>query len=234
MDGWFFLPYVDQPGSRHHLRVRAHALSAKKAEGFSRRLRRALGPALDRGDIVDIVTSSYFRESARYGGPQLMPAVERIFQAGSNLVLDILTSESQGVLQDDRILVGVLAADGLAQALGLDLPARLKLAGTCRRACESVGWLDEEQAKLAFRSSSKRLFFSLSGEAPALDGFRRELTSLGLPPALQPRMPALLHIQAVRLFGPDPQAEALAYYLWQRALDSLVARRAAKNKGRPA
>jgi thiopeptide-type bacteriocin biosynthesis protein len=230
IDGWFFLPYLDQPGSRHHLRVRAHAVSAKKADSFARRLRRALRPSMDRGDIVDIATSSYFRESARYGGLALMPAVERIFQAGSDLVLEVLSGESQGLLQDARMSIAVLAADSLAKALGLDLPSRLVLAGSCRRACASAVFLDEEQAKLAFRGSSKQLAASLMSEgAPPLDSFQRMLASIAPEgrAALAPRLPALLHVQAVRLFGPDPQAEALATYLWQRALDSLAARKTA-------
>lgn len=228
IDAWFFLPYVDQPGSRHHLRIRAHAISARKAEGFARRLRRALAPALERGDLVDIATSSYFRESARYGGPALMPAVERIFQASSNLVLEVLSGESQGQLHEDRVHLAVLAADALAGALGLDLPARLEVAGSCRRACSAGGLLDEEQAKLAFRGGGRRLCQGLANpEMPLLAAYRHELS--GIHPdhrkALHPRIPALLHVQAVRLFGPDPQAEALASYLWQRVLDSLSARR---------
>jgi thiopeptide-type bacteriocin biosynthesis protein len=228
IDAWFFLPYVDHPGSRHHLRVRAHASSARKADGFARRLRRALAPALGRGDLVDVATSGYFRESARYGGPALMPAVERIFQASSDLVLEVLSGESQGLLHDDRVHLAVLAADSLAGALGLDLSARLDVAGSCRRACATAGMLDEDQAKLAFRGGGKQLCASLSNpELPVLVAFRRELSGIqtDLRLALRPRIPALLHVQAVRFFGPDPQAEALAYYLWQRALDSLVARR---------
>jgi len=38
----------------------------------------------------------YFREAARYGGAALMPAVERLFQASSELVLAILEAEDQG------------------------------------------------------------------------------------------------------------------------------------------
>jgi lantibiotic biosynthesis protein len=228
IDAWFFLPYLDQPGSRHHLRVRVHATSAKNAQSFTRRLRRALGPALDRGDIVDIATSSYFREYARYGGPELMPAVECIFQAGSELVLEVLAGESQGELQEERMQVAVLAADVLAKALGLDLRSRLELSGSCRRACASAGWLDEEQAKLAFRKTSKQLLGGLSSHSPPmLTTFQHAVTGVAsdLRPALSCCLPALLHVQMVRFFGPDPQAEALAYYLWQRALDSLAARK---------
>jgi thiopeptide-type bacteriocin biosynthesis protein len=227
IDAWFFLPYLDQPGSRHHLRIRAHATSTKKAESFSRRLRAALAPALERGHIVDIATSSYFRESARYGGPELMPAVEAIFQAGSELVLDVLSHESQGHLQDERMHIAVRAADTLAESLGLDLPARLAVATSCRRAYERLDLIDEEDAKLAFRANSKRLLAPSSEAAPILAAFSRALSTLDEQDgqALRSRLPALIHVQAVRLFGTDARAEALSCYLWQRTLDSLAARR---------
>lgn len=229
VDAWFFLPYLEQPGARHHLRVRAHATSAKQADAFARRLRRALEPAWGRGDIVDLATSGYFPECARYGGTSLMPDVERVFQAGSELVLDVLAEESQGLLEDERMRVAVLAADALADALGLPLPERLVLSGTCRSACANVGWLDGDQAKLAFRTVSKRLLADLSaptGDIAAVTSFRRALTTAKPNRALAAKIRILLHIQAVRLFGPDPQAEALSYYLWQRTLDSLAARKA--------
>jgi thiopeptide-type bacteriocin biosynthesis protein len=156
--------------------------------------------------------------------------VESIFQAGSDLVLDVLSKESQGLNQEDRMLVAVLAADLLAKGVGLDSPARLELSGSRRRACANAGFLDEEQAKQAFRSTSKQLLAGLGDGAASLSEFQASLASLDakLQQALRPCLPALLHVQSVRLFGPDPQAEALAYYLWQRALDSLAARR-----GRP-
>ena len=96
IDAWFFLPYVDQPGRRHHLRVRAHARSERKAEAFARRVRRALALLCARGDVVSVETGGYFREAARYGGAALMPAVERLFQASSELVLADLGSRRPG------------------------------------------------------------------------------------------------------------------------------------------
>jgi thiopeptide-type bacteriocin biosynthesis protein len=227
IDAWFFLPYLDQPGSRHHLRIRAHATSPKKAESFSRRLRGALAPSLERGHIVDIATSSYFRESARYGGPEQMPAVETIFQAGSDLVLDVLSRESEGHLQDERMHIAVRAADTLAESLGLNLSARLAVASSCRRAYERLNLIDEEEAKLAFRAGSKRLLAAPAEAAPILSAFRRALSNFNEQErqALRSRLPALIHVQAVRLFGTDARAEALSCYLWQRTLDSLSARR---------
>jgi hypothetical protein len=41
---------------------------------------------------------------------------------------------------------------------------------------------------------------------------------------LQRRLPVLLHVQAVRIAGPNLSAEALAYFLWQRTLEGIAAR----------
>ncbi|HEX7599820.1 MAG TPA: thiopeptide-type bacteriocin biosynthesis protein, partial [Polyangia bacterium] len=139
IDTWFFLPYLDQPGQRHHLRLRAHALAPGKADAFARRLRRALRPLCARGDVVDVVTAGYFREVARYGGRPLMPAAERLFQASSELVLGVLEAEDQGEGDADRVSLVVRAADGLAIGLGLDLPARQQLARRNRDACTAAG-----------------------------------------------------------------------------------------------
>ena len=49
--------------------------------------------------------------------------------------------------------------------------------------------------------------------------------SVDLRPILQSKLPALLHMQAVRLVGADRSSEALATYLWHRVLESIQARR---------
>ena len=57
---------------------------------------------------------------------------------------------------------------------------------------------------------------SAASVAASLDGDPR-LT-------LQRKLPILLHVQAVRLAGVNPGAEAFAYSLWHRALDGIAAR----------
>ena len=50
IDRWFFLPYVDGPGRRQHLRLRVHALG--DAATFARRLRARLHDARADGDVT--------------------------------------------------------------------------------------------------------------------------------------------------------------------------------------
>jgi thiopeptide-type bacteriocin biosynthesis protein len=235
IDRWFFLPYLDQPGRRHHLRVRAHARSERKTEAFVRRVRRALAPLCARGDVAGVETAGYFREAARYGGSALMPAVEQLFQASSELVLAALQAEDEGTVQDDRVALAVRAADAMASGLGLDLGARFQLARRCREACAGAGLLAEEHARQEYRQRSRRLSTWLASKendvlAPALMSLQETATSVAEPldadlrVTLQRRLPVLLHVQAVRIAGPNLSAEALAYFLWQRTLEGIAAR----------
>jgi len=82
-----------------------------------------------------VETGEYFRETARYGGVVLMRAVERLFQASSELVVAVLQAEDRGALQADRVASAVRAADAMAIGLGLDLEVRVELARRCRAAC---------------------------------------------------------------------------------------------------
>jgi thiopeptide-type bacteriocin biosynthesis protein len=235
IDAWFFLPYVDQPGQRYHLRVRGHAGSARKAEAFARRVQRALEPLRERGDVVSVACGGYFRESARYGGEALMPAAERLFQASSELVMTVLEAENQGMAQVDRVTLAVRAADAVASGLGLDVDARMRLARRCRAACARAGLLDEEHARQEYRRCSRTLFAWLAGRED--DVFTPALTSLnGTAESvaesldaralsfLQRRLPVLLHVQAVRLAGTNVHAEALAHFLWHHTLEGITAR----------
>jgi thiopeptide-type bacteriocin biosynthesis protein len=235
IDAWFFLPYVDEPGRRHHLRVRAHARSARQAEAFARRVNRALALLRACGDVVNVETTGYFREAARYGGAALMPAVERLFQASSELVLAVLDAEDQGTAPADRVAIAVRAADAMASGLGLDLEARVALARRCRRACAGAGLLDEEHARLEYRHRSRQLFTWLAGKeddllTAALGPLRNAAESaaaslnVDLRVTLRRKLPALLHVQAVRLAGTVASAEALAYFLWERSLEGISAR----------
>ena len=235
IDAWFFLPYIDEPGRRHHLRVRAHGCSSSKAEAFVRRLRRGLVPLSSRGDVVRVEAGGYFPEAARYGGAALMPPVERLFQASSELVLAALQAEDQGTAEADRVALAVRGADAMVSGLGLDLDERRGLARRCRDVCGRAGLLDEENARKEYRDRSRRLFTWLARKeddvlAPALMSLKEtaasvvEALDLDLHLTLQRRLPLLLHVQAVRLAGADSGAEALAYFLWQRTLESLAAR----------
>jgi hypothetical protein len=135
-----------------------------------------------------------------------------------------------GVEVDETVTL-VRAHDALAAGLGLDTAGRRELAQRRRAACQHAGLLPEDELlRREYRLLARPLATALSrAHADVLfDAFAAYLDQVRAvgSSALHPALPALLHMQAVRLAGLDPRAEAAAYVFWDRALESLAARRA--------
>jgi thiopeptide-type bacteriocin biosynthesis protein len=233
VDRWHFLRYLE--GTRHHLRVRVHTEAERGAEIVARRLRALAEPLRLAGDLLAVETAEYFPEVARYGGAETMALVERLFELDSELVLRLLTldAESPEPLPGDRLDWLVRGFDALARGLGLDLEARRALAERRRGAHlgASTPALDAE-----YRTRQRRLAGALAGGAAdalaaPLDAHALRVQAIagGLTApvltALLGALPALLHVNAVRLLGARPEEEAAAYLFWERTLEGLAARR---------
>ena len=147
----------------------------------------------------------------------------------------VLQVEDQDTEPADRVAIAVRAADAMASGLGLDLETRVGLARRCRQACARAGLLDEEHARQEYRQRSRQLFTWLGrkeddGLTVALgslqDAAESAAASLDVDRrvTLRRKLPALLHVQAVRLAGADAGAEALVYFLWERSLEGISAR----------
>ena len=233
IDGWFFLRYVEPGDPRPHLRLRVRT---PQGSAFVRRLQQLLEPQRSAGTVVAVESAPYFPETARYGGPAVLPVVERLFEASSDLTLALLAAESEGVLAPelDRRAQAVRAADALARGLRLDPGERRDLAERRRAAfirqqAEDPAWQQQ------FRAIGRALQAALAGQTPdgftaALVGFEKAIHQAvrALPrsaavswPAL---LPALLHMQAVRLLGTRAEDEQASYVFWARALEALAAR----------
>jgi hypothetical protein len=91
---WFFLRYVEGPGSRPHLRLRVRTAKAGDTR-FFRRLNRRLALAWRSGEIVSIEQAPYFPEIARFGGVSGMAAAHALFEADSDLASALLTLEAE-------------------------------------------------------------------------------------------------------------------------------------------
>jgi thiopeptide-type bacteriocin biosynthesis protein len=240
IDRWWFVRYVDSPGQRHHLRMRARARSASDGAAFARRVAAALVPLRASGDVVALETAEHFPEIARYAGPDTAADVEWLFELDSALVLRLLAAEHEQSEPPDRVELLVRSLDALTRGLGLDLVARRTLAA--RRRAAQLAWVGagpEQRASLDadLRRRQRRLAAQLAGTvddpfSAALDGHATRVQALfaadrplGASPDLLAALPAILHICAVRLLGARPTEEAAAYFFWERTLDSLVARR---------
>ena len=220
LDAWFFLRYLDGPGARPHLRLRAHAVDGEP-EAFERRLRRALAPARAAGTLVSLETADYFPERGRFWAEDLA-AIHAIFESDSEAVSSLLADPEL-----DRIPALPLLFDALARGLGLDLAARHALGRERRRAAEAWTGLDAEarqESDAAFRHHARSLRASLGGAPAPFAQHEAQVTAAasGLTAADRARLlPTLLHLSAVRLIGPDPDAERLGYTFWERTLEGL-------------
>lgn len=248
IEGWFFQRYIDGPGRRPHLRVRV----AGNAEAFARRLETASREARAAGDVVAIETAPYFPETARLGGAASLPGVHALFEASSDLVVALLggaierfdpATTTGGAASSDleaaTIVCLVATFDRLGQAFCLDLAARRSWAGRRREAhAADVGPELDRQLARELRALRPALRAALAprlggpdgaggGDAgdAALDRYERTARRAAshIAPATRARiLPALLHLDAVRMLGPDPLGEIRAYTFWERTLESLA------------
>ncbi|HSY38681.1 MAG TPA: thiopeptide-type bacteriocin biosynthesis protein, partial [Polyangia bacterium] len=201
IDAWFFLRYLDGPGARPHLRLRAHAVDGEP-EAFERRLRRALAPARTAGTLVSLETTDYFPERGRFLAGDLA-AIHAIFESDSEAVSSLLADPEL-----DRIPALPLLFDALARGLGLDLGARHALGRERRRAAEAWTGLDAEARKesdAVFRHHARTLRAALGAEQasnPLLGHHQARVAAAAgsLTETDRARLlPTLLHLSAVRL-----------------------------------
>jgi len=230
--GWFFQRYVEGPGRRPHLRLRARG----DADVLAHALEAQLYGARRASDVVALERGPYFPESARFGGAAALPSVHALFQAASDLALAALTEDAADEEEplasdeDPRLLLLIGAHDAVARAAGLDAVRRRALAQQ-RRAAHAADVDEDFATALAagFRRARPALRAVLGRAeggplAGLLSSFERLAAAAlgGLEPAARMRLlPALLHLDAVRLLGPDRDAEIRAYTYWERALESL-------------
>jgi thiopeptide-type bacteriocin biosynthesis protein len=210
IEAWFFLRYVDPP-RRDHLRLRVRSRPRAKLDAFARRLDAALAPARATCDVVTVETAPYHPEHARYGGPP-----EAVFQADSERAVALLEEmieyehEYDHVHVHDAVDAAVRAMDALAASFGLEPPARHAVAADRRRAGG-----DPPDASTEARRRVRRL-------APLLAATPTSRAPDRLDPAIA--LPPLLHLAINRVAGVDPRVEQLAYFVWERALASAIAR----------
>jgi thiopeptide-type bacteriocin biosynthesis protein len=235
IDRWFFQRYVDGPGTRHHLRVRAHAPDAGSTGAFERRLADRLRAARTAAILTSVEIDEYRAEIGRFHAGELA-AVHDVFESDSELVCALLPPPADPL---ERIALLVRALDALAGGLGLAVDARHALAAARRRAAEAMASLDDvdrARADAAFRRAGRGLRAALAtdgepGAGPhpgdaadklAAHRARTAHAARALPPDARARLlPTLLHLSAVRHLGADRDGERLAYTFWERVLQGL-------------
>jgi thiopeptide-type bacteriocin biosynthesis protein len=137
-DSWFFIRYGDP---EWHVRVRFHGDPAALTGRVLPALHAGVAPLLDDGRLWKLQLDTYEREIERYGGPLGIGLVERLFQADSEAVLEILDMLEGDEGADVRWRLAFYGVDALLNDLGLDAPAKLAVLSRMRQgfAQEFVG-----------------------------------------------------------------------------------------------
>lgn len=115
-DSWFFIRYGDPSW---HLRVRLHGDPAALHGQVLPALEESLGGFLSDGRLWKVQLDTYDREVERYGGPEGIELCERLFQADSDAVLEIVEMIEGDEGADLRWRLALLGCDLLFSDLGL-------------------------------------------------------------------------------------------------------------------
>jgi thiopeptide-type bacteriocin biosynthesis protein len=157
IDRWFFLRYRDPA---FHLRVRFHgAPGSRVGSGSAAAAAEAVGADLiERGRAWRVELGTYEREVERYGGPEAIELVERVFDADSNAVLALLGRLEPGDEgQQERWRIGLVGAHRLLVDLGLDASERAAIVSAVRASrARELRWGHAERVKLGERYRIER------------------------------------------------------------------------------
>jgi thiopeptide-type bacteriocin biosynthesis protein len=128
-DGWFFIRYGDPDW---HLRLRLHGQPERLQDEVWPVLRAAVAPLLDNGRLWRVQLDTYEREVERYGGEEGIVLAERLFQADSEAVLQMVELYPEDPRGDVRWRLALCGMDLLLADLGFDLTLRREVVGRLR------------------------------------------------------------------------------------------------------
>jgi thiopeptide-type bacteriocin biosynthesis protein len=243
-DGWFFLRYGDPDW---HLRLRFHG-APERLRQLAGELPEVLEPLHQQGLLWKVQLDTYEREVERYGGPEAMLLVERLFQADSEAVLELLSLLPGDEGADARWRLMLCGMDRLLSDLGLGLEARLQVVTELRESFGREFQVErtiERQLNERFRKerrSTEDLLCSRAGTpvlarglevlqrrsdklAPTLAGLKALATAgrLGVP--IAGLAGSFLHMHANRMARSAARAQELVLYdLLNRHYSSQAAR----------
>lgn len=148
VDRWFFLRYADPD---FHLRLRLHGSAEAAVEALGGRLQ-------ERGMAWRIDLGTYEREVERYGGPEAIDVIERVFHHDSVAVLELLARLEPGDEgQQERWRIALAGAHRLLVDLGLDSTDRGSVVSALRASrARRLGWGHRERVKLGERFRRER------------------------------------------------------------------------------
>jgi thiopeptide-type bacteriocin biosynthesis protein len=128
-DSWFFIRYGDP---QWHVRVRFHGDPGPLCGRVLPALSGAAAEWLADGRLWKLQLDTYEREVERYGGPEGILVSERLFEADSRAVLEIVQSLEGDEGADARWRLALLGTDLLLSELGLDAAGKISVLARLR------------------------------------------------------------------------------------------------------
>ncbi len=244
-DRWFFIRYGDPDW---HLRLRLHGTNDRTNSEVVPAVQAAIAPLLEDGRIWRLQFDAYQREVERYGGTVGVWWAEKIFEADSEAVLEIMESlEAGDAGLDERWRLALRGIDLLLKDFGFDPPAKLALLRKLRKSFAREFKAEANfkgQIGDRFRKERKDLEALLDSaydaSSPLSAGFdilqRRSARIATLSAALKKRerqltmpllevVPSFLHLHVNRILRSAHRAHELVLYdFLARLYDGEIAR----------
>jgi thiopeptide-type bacteriocin biosynthesis protein len=247
-DQWFFIRYGDPDW---HLRLRFHGNPERLHEDVMPAIETAATLLLKEGRLARLQFDTYEREVERYGGGEGIVLAERIFQADSEAVLEIIENLEPGDAGlDERWRLALRGVDALLQDLGFEpatkfavirkaraaftkeirVDGRLKgqIGDRFRKERKSLEeLLDPGQDSESALSSGFEIFRHRSARvAPIVAELKASEAAARLSLSLQELAPSYIHMHANRLLRSAHRAHELVLYdFLARLYGSKIARR---------
>lgn len=242
IDRWFYIRYNDP---EPHLRVRFYTSNCQatdalltQAVGFSRQL-------VQRGVIRRMCVDSYDREVERYGGPEAIDEMEKIFTTNSNALSSLVTALYQKQITLDPLAVAVLSLDQFFQFWGLVPQERLHyIQSQSEKYAESEAFRPQRKlftellapwdtnSELVLREQREKICSILSIQEQVVKEVSAHMHKLAIDGMLwqseESILTSLAHMHLNRLLGIDQERERKIYAFWRHTLESLQRRPARK------
>ncbi|MFK0257578.1 lantibiotic dehydratase [Streptomyces sp. NPDC090445] len=235
VDRWFFLRYADP---MPHLRIRFRASRPELSAPVLAACLDWANGLIGEGLAHDVAVVGYDREVERYGGPEAIDAVERVFQANSEVCAALVAARRHGDVELDSEVLCVLGMHALHRDWGVDpmelLPppsersipeaTRKHFRRVQRQLCDLLAPWDAHP-DLTARTSRDHLEGILSRQQETLAEVGRHVRGLASADRLvgneRQMLASLAHMHANRFLGLGQDRERLCLDLWVLAAEAI-------------
>ena len=238
---WFFTRYTDPD---LHLRIRFLMASELDHAALLSQLNATLAPYVASGAVWRVCADTYDREVERYGGPESIDIVERMFEIDSDFVAAALAPFRNDDDRPARWELALLGIHQAVQAVGLAPAARLDLLKRCRAAWAPRGPAGADAERIArstFQSRRDELLQILRDDGASMIDRRlwarrlgrmqdeaSQLRSMQGNATLEGVLESFIHMHVNRVLAPDSDfSEFRLYDALSRTYRLDVGRRAA-------